>query len=502
MYKSLIVSGGWLLGLLSCLPGYGQDPGPKVWTFSEAYEYMTTNSHVLKQADFQISEKEAEVKASGGLRIPKISISGTAVQMSDPVHLDLNPVRDAITPLYEALGNYGNFSGVPASATTTLSDAASTAAVRQQLLEGLDVVNAAEWDQTIQKERFASLSANVVWPVFTGGKINAAREASQINREEAGLQKEQKQAELLGELVTRYFGLVLSKESEQVRQQVLEAMEKHLYDARELNKEGQIANVEELHAEVAKVDAERELLKARRQSSIIERSLQNTLALSDNDSLIPASRLFILKNIDDASAFIDLAKAKSPLLKQVDSKKDLAETGVRLEKSNYLPTVALTGMYDLANKDLSPYVPDWMVGLGLNWTLFDGAARERKVQAAKYKVQQVNEAGQKAEDDIETVVSKLHHELGMQVEQMESLDKSLNFAKAYVESKDKAFREGLSSSSDLVDARLMVAKFKIERLQAMYQYDVALATLLQFCGAPDQFNDYMQRDEVITGSGN
>ena len=35
-----------------------------------------------------------------------------------------------------------------------------------------------------------------------------------------------KKAELLTELASRYFGLVLSKESEAVRQQVLEAMGK------------------------------------------------------------------------------------------------------------------------------------------------------------------------------------------------------------------------------------------------------------------------------------
>lgn len=502
MNRLSIVFFGCMSGISCYHPGYGQNSASRVLTFTEAYRYMTNNSHVLKQSDFQVSEMDAEVRVSGGLRVPKISISGTAARMSDPIHLDLTPVRDAITPLYKALGNYGNFSDVPVTATTTLPDEMSTSAVRQQLLEGLDAVNGAEWDQTIQKERFASLSANVVWPFFTGGKINAANEASRINKEDAGFQKEQKQAELLSELVTRYYGLVLSKESEQVRQQVLEAMEKHLYDSQKLSEQGQIARVEELHAEVARADADRELKKARRQSTIIERSLQNTLTFSESDSIIPVSKLFLLKNIEDVSSFIELAKINSPFLKQIDSKKNLAETGVKLEKSNYLPTVALTGMYDIANKDLSPYVPEWMVGLGLNWTLFDGAARLHKVQAARFKVDQVNEAGQKAEQDIETLILKLYHELGMQVEQAESLNKSLDFARAYVESKDKAFHEGLSTSSELVDAHLMVAKFEIERLQSMYQYDLALASLLRVCGVPEQFIDYQQREGVITGSVN
>ncbi len=497
----------WCFVFVACLvqlQSHAQSSDIKVLTFSDVYEQMMGNSHVLKQAEYQMNEKAAELRAAKGLRAPKISLTGTAVQMADPLHLDLTPVRDAITPLYSALGNFGNFSGVPNPDPATnqmmpvLPDGMSTAAVRAQLLEGLDHVNAAEWDQMIQEKRFASLSASVVWPVFTGGKINAANEAARIYEEEAGLQKDQKQAELLSELVTRYYGLVLSRESEKVRQQVLYAMEKHLYDAEKLSEEGQIAQVEKLHAEVAKADAERELKKARRQSQIVERSLQNTVAMEPTDSIVPVNQLFVLKEIGDEDQFVELAKANSPLLQQVSSKKELSQTGVKLEQSNYLPTVALTGMYDIANKDFSPYVPEWMVGVGLKWTLFDGVARTRKVQAAKYRVNQVEEAGLKAQDDIETVIRKLHQQLGMQLEQHESLKKSLTFAEAYLESKDMAFHEGLATSVDVVDARLLVAKFKIEQLQAMYQYDVALAALMQICGVPAQFNNYITSDLVIT----
>ncbi len=492
------------IAFLAQFPLYAQHSEVKALTFADVYDQMMGNSHVLKQAEYHKNEKAAEFRAAKGLRAPKISLTGTAVQMSDPLHLDLTPVRDAITPLYSALGNYGNFSGVPNPDPATnqmmpiLPDDRSTAAVRANLLEGLDHVNAAEWDQMIQEKRFASLSASVVWPVFTGGKIKVANEAARIYEEEAGLQKEQKQAELLSELATRYYGLVLSREAEKVRRQVLDAMERHLYDAEKLSEEGQIAPVEKLHAEVAKADAERELKKARRQSEIVERSLQNTMAMEPGDSIVAVNRLFVLKEIGKEEQFIELAEANSPLLKQILSKKELSQTGVKLEQSNYLPSVALSGMYDIANKDLSPYTPEWLVGLGLKWTLFDGVARTRKVQAAKFRVNQVEEAGLKAQDDIETVIRKLHQQLGMQLEQHESLTKSLTFAEAYLESKDMAFHEGLATSADVVDARLLVARFKIEQLQAMYQYDVALAALMQICGVPAQFNNYLTSDLVIT----
>ncbi|HCY40939.1 MAG TPA: hypothetical protein DHV48_06220 [Prolixibacteraceae bacterium] len=475
-------------------------------TFSEAYLQMLQNSHVLKQANFEMNEKEAGRKAAFGLHAPHVFVSANAIQMADPLTLDLTPVRDAINPLYEVLGNYGNFSGVPnpdpntSGVMPTLPDNISTKVLREKIQEGQRKMNAAEWDKMIQEKQFASVNANIVWPLYTGGKINAANKASQIYEEEAALMKEQKQGELLSELAARYYGLVLAEQACKVREQVVEAMKKHLFDSQKLSEQGQIAKVEYLHAQVACSDSEREMKKANREANIVKRALQNTLAVGDSSDLTPASRLFILKNIEDENFFIAMALRNNPQLQQVDSKRELAATGVKLEKSNYLPMLAFTATYDMANKDLSPYIPDWLVGVGLKWSLFEGNSRYHKLQEAKFKKEQVEQAGLKAEEDIKTMIRKLHQQLGIQVEQLDELDKMLEFAKSYVDSREKSFREGLSTSTELVDANLLLAKVKMDRLQAMYNYDVTLATLVQVCGSPDLFLEYQTSNQVITES--
>lgn len=486
--------------------GFGQDVKVTPLTFGDAYERMTTNSHVLKRANFEINEKEAERKTAFGLRAPRVFITANAIQMADPLTLDLTPVRDAINPLYEILGKYGNFSGVPnpdpntSGVMPTLQDNVSTQVLRSKIQEGQAAINAGEWDKMIQEKQFATVNANFIWPLYTGGKIDAANKASAIYEEEAGLEKKQKQGELLSELATRYYGLVLSEQACKVREQVSEAMKKHLFDSEKLSEQGQIAKVEHLHAQVSNSDAERELKKANREVTIVKRALQNTMAVGDSSDLIPASQLFILKSIEDEDFFIKMAMENNPQLKQVDSKRELAATVVKLEKSNYLPTVALAGTYDVVNHDLSPYVPDWMVSVGLKWSLFEGKSRYHNLQAARFKEEQVTQAGLKAEEDIKTVIKKLHQQLGMQVEQLEELDKTLEFAQTYVESREKAFREGLSTSTELVDANLLLAKVKMDRLQAMYNYDVTLATLLQVCGSPDLFLEYQTSNQAITES--
>ena len=70
------------------------------------------------------------------------------------------------------------------------------------------------------------------------------------------------------------------------------------------------------------------------------------------------------------------------------------------------------------------------------------------------------------------------------------------FAEEYLRMKNEAFLEGMTSSSELIDAELNLAKVKTERMQAAYGYDVALAKLLEAAGMSDEFVHYARRADA------
>ena len=120
-------------------------------TFEEALGLSLQNNHLIKQYNHKSLQLGEEVKAAKGLHLPRLSLSASYVYMSDNIELDLTPVRDAISPLYSALGHYGKFGGVPNPDPKTntvmpyLPDDISTTAIRGKMLEGLDAVNNGEW---------------------------------------------------------------------------------------------------------------------------------------------------------------------------------------------------------------------------------------------------------------------------------------------------------------------------------------------------------------------
>jgi outer membrane protein TolC len=478
----------------------------KKMTFEQAWQTTTQNSHVIKQTEYLQKEKDEAAKASKGLYLPKVGITASYMIMSDNLTLDLSPVRDAITPLYGALSRYGNFSGVPNPDPATnqvlpiLPDNMSTQAVRSQLASGLTQIQNAEWDKMIQKKEFGVVAATFQWPLFVGGKIGVANKVSKIEQNEVKEVTRQKQGELMTELVERYYGLCLANKAVSVRMEVYKGMEQHLSDAEKMQKQGLIANAEVLHAKVYHAQAERDLSKANRTAATINQALNNTLAIKGDSVIEPVSELFYLDTIESIDYFKKMAAEKNPMLLQVDGKRQLVKQSYNAEKADLFPAVALQGMYDIVNKDLSPYAPDWTIGIGLKWTLFDGTARYRKIRAAHFKSEQVEEIHEKAKSDVSSMLDKLYNELNMYHEQLKELETAKTFAEEYLRIREKAFHEEMSNATEVVDANLALASVRIERLQAMYGYDLTLAKLLQYAGISDEFNAYRQRKGIKTES--
>jgi outer membrane protein TolC len=283
----------------------------------------------------------------------------------------------------------------------------------------------------------------------------------------------------------------------EVRRVVYTGLQQHYSDAQKLRQNGMIADAELLHAKMFFYEAGRELKKSVRDAAIVAQGLQSTLAGGATDSIVPTDHLFVVADIETLDWFRTTALANNPLLAQVDIKKSMAEQGVKANRADLLPTLAAMGKYDIAKYQLSEYSPEWMVGVGLKWTLFDGASGHRKLKASKLVLEQVQEADLKANSDVEAGVTKYYQELMSAREQVEQLQMSLDFAAEYLRIREKAFKEGMATSTEVVDAQLNLAKVRTERLSAVYKFDVALIKLLQTCGIPEQFELLRQTGIVI-----
>lgn len=442
--------------------------------FKASVQMMEAQNQKIESARLMQQKATLDKKAAAGMYFPSIGASATYTMMSESLELDLTPVRDAITPLYQTLIQYGSFE--PAMATP---------AIKQGLTQGLQQIEGAEWVKEIQKDKFGLVDVNFKWALYAGGRIRLANKAAQVRMQEAENEYQHTWSQQHVELVQRYFGLQLMRQVADLRKDVMDGMGKHLHDAQKMEENGMMAEAERLHAEVAFAEAHREYKKAMKDVELMETALRNTLATDQH--VVPVSELFIEPTLKNRQYFIESALENNPQLKQLTAKKQLADLGIKKEQAAFLPNVAIMGTKELYEHELSEYMPDWFVGVGLQINLFDGMTKFRKVGAAKVQKQRVVTLEEKAQQDIVTLVTKVHQEMQKALEEYQSTETSLKFAQEYLRVRTKAFREGFATSTDVVDAQLNLFKVKTERLKAMYEYDLAWASLLAVAGTSDQF---------------
>jgi len=448
----------------------------KTLSFDEALNMTMSNNPSMQAMKFEEKAAKRERQAAIGLRMPTISVNGTYSYLGKDIALDLNDLKAPIK---------GGVSAILPSLDPALG----------QALSGLlTPIMGQNWEYTLQEQSVGFVGGNVSLPIFLGGKINVANKAAKINEKAVHEQSSQTRNSLVSELVERYFGYALASHVVTVRQQVVDGVKKHLNDALALERNGMIASSERLYVEFKMAEAERDLLNATMQLETIRAALGNTLGVATESS--PATAMFILDNIEGLEYYKQLASDYNPLLNQVALKKQLAKQNVRLQRADFFPQIVAMGGGTFYNYQVTKLLPRWAVGVGVNFKIFDGLNREYKYSAARQTALRVEKLEDKANKDISVLIESIYTQMMNYRNQITSIEASMAFAKEYLKMKNAAFLAGMSTSTELVDAELNLAKVRIERMQAAYNYDVALAKLLEASGVSDEFVNYMRRSNA------
>ncbi len=442
--------------------------------FSAAWQQVQEKSNALLAEQAAIDEVEYKREAARSLYLPQVDLTAAYLYLDDDVELGAEDILDSM------------------SGGTQVKQILSSLA--QSMGLSLDSL-AGSLTSTISERDVLTGSLNVLWPLYTGGRITAAQDIAAAAVAEARQQRNLKRSDLFEELCKRYFGVALARQIVDTRLEVEESLHLHLDHSRLMVENGQIAEVERLQAEAsydrAKVDRE----KSVKDLHIAETALQSML--QENGAAEPTSPLFISRRLPAVDTFIDETLASYPGLAVLDAKQEMAAGLGRVEKGKYYPEVALLGHYSLYEDDslAMELTPDWFVGLTVSVHLLDRSGRGGKLQAARSLERKVEMLRRQAREDLALLVEKTYREAEQAIAEHDGLASSLRLAEKTVDLREKAFNQGLATSLDVIDSRLYVAGVKSQRSYAAYTYVTRLARLLAISGSLDAFTTYQTSDQ-------
>ncbi|PSU45085.1 hypothetical protein C9J12_24285 [Photobacterium frigidiphilum] len=433
-------------------------------SFNDAWQTVLTSSDALAAERANVDKARHLQDATSDLYLPDISVSANYTRLDKPVEIS------------------------PSDLLGSMPAGESIAAILGTNAASLDKLFTS---QLTDRDIFTS-SIRAIWPIFTGGRINAAQEIAKGKSEEAKYMLVMQQQAKFEDLTKFYFGVVLTEQVLQTRIDVEQGLKKHLDHAQKMEQQGQIAKVERLQAEASYDKARVDRQKSARDLEIAQVALTKLLKL--NSPAMPSTTLFTNESLPPMDAFIDKTLADYPGLSILDAKKKQASGVIDVEKGKYYPEVYLYGNYSLYEDDTlaSKTAPDWAVGVGVNIPIVDTSGRSGKVKAAHSAVTQVNYLRAQAEQDLSVLVEKTYREANQSLEEYNGLKSSLALAEENVRLREKAFSQGLSTSLDVVDAEMYLAGVKTQRLAAAYQYVISLSRLLAVSGEMNSFNQYQQ----------
>ncbi len=428
--------------LLAAAPLSAGEPGPL--DFGEAVRRMRAGNEALAAGGAEVRQRLEEGAAAKGLRSPKVTLEARETFLNDRINIE----ADSLGLSYR-----------------------------------------------VQEDQFMKGQVKVSWPVYTGGRIAAANAAAAAKTEEAAARLNHTDQQLVTELARRYFGLRLAREAADVAALKTAAMERHHRHAARLFGEGIIARVEALNAEVALANARAEQSAAERDAAIAAEGLAN--ALADPSPGDPATPLFIVRDLEPGEWFQDAVERGHPALEALAALRRQAEEGVRAEKGAALPTVYLFGLRELFPNDLTLLDPEWAAGVGGEYTLFDGGQAKHRTAAARAQADRVKLLAQKARRDLRSLVAVRRQEAEKALEQHDAFGETLALAEENLRVRMRAFEEGVATSVEVVDASVSLARARLGRLKAAYDFDTALFGLLEAAGMTDAHGGYIARGEPV-----
>ncbi|MEN9465444.1 MAG: hypothetical protein RL217_1625 [Pseudomonadota bacterium] len=424
------------------------------FSFMQAQEHLFTVSDALHSAQSQVSQKEQQELASHSLSYPDIALDVKEMRFSKTV--DLSPINGTMGLLHP---------GAPMP----------------------------EQEQVVDWRTRPIVTATL--PLWTGGKIQAGKAAAKAAVTQAQASQARTEQTEITQLVQAYFGQLFTQEVLTVRQDVRDGLAEHLDRAIKLEAKGFATKAQRLQAQVAVDNAERELRKAKNDLAGAQAALMGLLR--QPQVVEPSSKLFMHSQpLPEVAQFLE-SLGEHPSLKQIEALKAQADEQVRAQKADFMPQFYAFGQYDLKKEDALLTESDWAFGVGMKLSLLSNHNRYRQVKAAQSQGESAQYSLQDAQVKLSIAVQQAWFAADSAQQQFALLESALESAQENLRLQDLSFQAGRATSLDVIDARLQLGKVRIERAQAAWQFDLALAQLLDVSGQSHNFVTYLQQADKV-----
>lgn len=331
--------------------------------------------------------------------------------------------------------------------------------------------------------------ATLQQPLFTGWRLQGASENASYLAEASQRDLARDRAELILSIKTAYWTVFRASEVRRLAEENVKQTESHLRDVESLEKHGMATrndvlkvNVQLANSRLLLSDAVNNLrMSTLAFNSIIGIPLETEIAIAS--PLSPPTRESAQLN-----GLLKNALSVRPDLLGQELRLKAADAAVTAASGGWFPQVFLTGNYTTArpNQRIIPAVDEfretWDVGISLQFDIWNNLSTLHQTTQAKAQREQVRDAVASMRDGIVLEVTQSALNCQQAQERIELAELTVRQANENYRMAAERFKTGLMTSSDLLDAEVMLLQARLQLTNAQVEHELAQAKLEKVAG--------------------
>ncbi|WP_427873631.1 TolC family protein [Flavobacterium sp. MMS24-S5] len=466
---------------------FGLETKAQTTSLEECFSIAQQNNITIKQAKSALKTGEYNLQAEKKGYLPKVDLLSSYSYLSNPLTINLQTVKDGVVEgssqqsvntaneiYHEITGN-----NLSQAAQDRIYNASKT------VIGGIYP----DYNPSLSKQSYFIAGVGVRQPIFLGNKINSSIDLAQSVANSAGIGVEIAGKEVDFLIVVQYLRILYLNSLIKKQEQIVNALDKNKIYAEELVKNKILPPYQQNWTNVVLIQAQSQYnnIKMDKQNAHLE---LNKLMGVDLDTTIVISDTLRYTEINLEKPMKDYWLT-NPVYRIASNKISYAETAEKISKSLALPNVFAIGNYNLYQKDLPVSIPDWFVGLELQWTLYNGQT-SKKTLAAKQLIEEakLGEENSSLMLQVQSRVAKNKmSSLQNDVMAMDAARKEANTTSSLI---TKRMNNQLSSPKDVNDALLVETEIEKGYYTAVLGYYLALAEYFNSLGNPSQITQFIK----------
>lgn len=329
-----------------------------------------------------------------------------------------------------------------------------------------------------------SLSAS--YNLDASGQLKHNRDMAGYALNEADVTLENAKQAVKYQTTAAYFQLLEARNNIDVVQQSVDALSEHLRNVNAQYQVGTVAKSDVLASEVQLANAQQSLVTAQNNYDVAMASLNNIIGLSTDTELRPKDSLQYTPydlNLDNCTVY---ALDNRPDGIAADYAVKEAEEQVEIAKAGYRPNVQAGISKAIAGE--KPLYDDhsgsWQVGLSASWNIFDNGITQSSVEQAKAGLRAKQEAAAASKEKIQFDVRQQFLNLQAAEKNIKTTQTAVAQAEEDYKIANVRYQAGVDTNLAVMDANEKLTAARTNYYSALYNYNVAKASLDQAMGIP------------------